>query len=127
MIERIDIAGVHFKPDEKLEKYVSKKIGKLSKYIGRVDKKTVHAEVKLKESRAKERKQCTCDVILYLPKERMSASETTLNMYAAVDIVEAKLQSQLKKYKDKRHEHHTSHKEKKIRKFLGKIVPRRHK
>jgi ribosome-associated translation inhibitor RaiA len=37
---------------------------------------------------------------LHLPKDTLKVQETTMNMYAAVDIVEAKLKNQLKKYKD---------------------------
>lgn len=125
MIERLEITGVHFKPDEKLNKYVTKKIGKLDKYMNKKVAESARIEVKLKEIRAKEQKKSNCEVIISMPKERITASETTMNMYAAVDIVEAKLKTQLKKYKEKRHEHHVAHKEKKIRTFLGKVLPKR--
>ena len=61
---------------------------------------SAHAEVKLKESKAKDKKQCTCEVVLHLPQENMTVQESTINMYAAVDIVEAKLKNKLKKYKE---------------------------
>lgn len=105
MIEKLEINGVHFKVDDDLKKYVSKKIGKLDQYMTRHARPSAHAEVKLKESKVKTRKQATCEVILFLPQDTLTTKETTLNMYAAVDIVEAKLKNQLKKYKNKHSPH----------------------
>ena len=85
-----------------LDKYVTRKIGKLDKYIPRSSRSNAHAEVFLKEFKVKTKKQCTCEVILHLPGHEIATSETTLNIFAAVDIVEAKLKNQLRKYKDKK-------------------------
>lgn len=101
MIKKLEISGVHTKADSDLKKYVEKKIGKLDRYLPRRARESAHAEVMLKESKAKNKKQCTCEVVLYLPQETITTKEATLNMYAAVDIVEAKLKNQLKKYKEK--------------------------
>lgn len=100
MFERFEIHGVHTKVDENLHKYVTKKIGRLDRYLNRHQQKSAHCEVILKESKAKDKKQCICEVNLHLPKETINIKESTLNMYAAVDIVETKLKIQLKKYKD---------------------------
>ena len=59
-------------------------------------RKSAHAEVKLKESKAKNKKQCTAEVTIFMPGEVITAKETTVNMYAAIDIVEEKLKAQLK-------------------------------
>ena len=83
-----------------LEKYVTKKIGKLDKYIPRNARTSAHAQVFLKESKIKNKKQCTCEVIMHLPHEEFATKETTMNIFAAVDIVEAKLKNHLRKYKD---------------------------
>lgn len=100
MIERLEVSGVHLKLDEDLEKYTRKKIGQLDRFAPRQSRESIHAEVKLKESKSKDKKNCTCEVILHLPHETITTSESTINMYAAVDIVETKLVQQLKKYKD---------------------------
>ncbi len=100
MIERLEISSQHTTLTPELKKYVAKKIGKLDRYVSRHARKSIHAEVKLKESKAKDKQQCTCTVVLHLPKESLEASETTINMFAAIDIVETKLKGQLKKYKD---------------------------
>jgi putative sigma-54 modulation protein len=97
---RTEINGVHSKVDDKLRKYIAKKIGGLDKYLSRHARGSAHAEVKLKEAKAKDKKQCTCEVILHVPVENITVRETTINMYAAVDIAEEKLKQQLRKYKD---------------------------
>ncbi len=98
---RTEITGVHVKVDDKLRKYITKKIGSLDKYLTRQSRSSAHAEIKLKESKAKDKKQCTCEVILHVPIENLTVSETTVNMYAAVDIAEEKLKHALRKYKEK--------------------------
>ncbi len=100
MIERLDITGVHMTVDKKLHDYVVKKIGKLDKYLPRHARKSVHAEVFLKEQMIKKKKECIAEVTIRLPKGNVTAKESTMNIFAAVDIVEAKLKNQIKKYKD---------------------------
>ncbi len=99
MIERLEINAIHTDVGDDLRKYVNKKIGKLDKYIPRQARESAHAEVKLKGSNSKGKKQYTCEVILTLPHGVITTKETTLNMFAAVDIVETKLKNQLKRYK----------------------------
>lgn len=101
MIERLEIAGVHLNLDEDLEKYTRKKIGQLDRYAPRNARESMHAEVKLKESQGKKKNKFTCETILHLPKETLMTSEATINIYAAIDIVETKLTQQIKKYKNK--------------------------
>jgi len=100
MIERLEINGVHMTVGDDIKKYVNKKIGGLEKYIPKHARKSVHMEVKLKEGKVKAREERTCEVIVTLPNEVLAVKETTINMFAAVDIVEAKLKSLLHKYKE---------------------------
>jgi putative sigma-54 modulation protein len=100
MIKKIDITGIHADVEPEVAKYVKKKIAKLDSYIPKHARKSAHAEVRLKEETSKTKKQSTCEVTMYLPGEVITAKETTVNMYAAVDIVEEKLKSQLRKYKE---------------------------
>ena len=100
MIERLNISGVHMSVDDDIYKYVHKKIGRLDQYVSRHARKSTRASVKLTASKIKTRKQATCEVILRLPKGTITTKETTINMFAAVDIVEQKLKNQLKKYKE---------------------------
>ncbi len=104
MIKRLDISSVHTTIDDKLHRYINKKIGALDRYIPRHGRESAHMEVKLKEDKAlkheNHKRQSTCEVILHLPKEVITVSETTLNMYAAIDIVEMKLKHKITKYKE---------------------------
>lgn len=102
----MEISGVKYDVDSDLKRYVSKKIGHLERYLPKHARESAHVEVFLKETNAKNKnKQYTCEVVLRVPGETITTKETTINMYAAVDIVETKLKNQLKKYKDK----HTDH------------------
>lgn len=101
MIQKLEINGIHTEVTEDLNKYVLKKIGRLDQYMSAHARESVHVEVKLKEQKIKARVSCTCEVIMYLPKEKLTTKETTVNMFAAVDVVEQKLKNQLKKYKQK--------------------------
>lgn len=101
MIAKMEISGVHMGLDPKLKKYVSKKIGQMDKYLPRRARDSAHVEVKLKEDKTKGKAQYTCEVILHLPQDIIAISETTMNIFAAVDIVETKLKNQIKKYKGK--------------------------
>ena len=97
---KLEINGIHTKTDKKLHDYVIKKIDKLERYIPRYARESAHIEVFLKETKIKTKRQYTCEVVIHLPKETLATKETTMNMFAAVDIVEAKLKNLLRKYKD---------------------------
>ncbi len=101
MITKMEINGIHFDVDADLRKYVERKIGHLDRFFPRHARESAHAEVKLKERMIKTKKECTAEVILHLPHDTITTKETTINMYAAIDIVETKLKNQLKRYKEK--------------------------
>lgn len=103
MLERLDIQFIHSDHDEKLERYVTKKIGRLDRFLPRHSRQSAHAEVLLKEGksgRIKDGRDCCVEVTLHLPHEVINVSETSINMYAAVDIVELKVRQQIIKYKE---------------------------
>ena len=101
MIERLDIDGVHMDVTTELKKYVDKKIGRLDRYVPKHVRGGVHAEVKLKEGKGRGAADRTCEVIMHLPNDTITIKETTINMFAAIDIAETKLRGLLKKYKEK--------------------------
>lgn len=95
MISKIEITGVKMDVDKKLHDYVTKKIGHLDRYMPSKARQSAHAEVFLKERKIKQKKECTAEVTIRLPKGNVTAKETTINIFAAVDIVEAKLKTKL--------------------------------
>ena len=100
MIQSIAITGVKYDIDETTMKYVSRKIGRLDRFLPRHARKSVTAEVKLKEVNRDHGNKFEAEVILHVPDKQLTAKDSTVNMISAVDIVEAKIASQLRKYKD---------------------------
>ena len=126
MIENIAITGNKADVTKDLERYIFKKIGKLDRHLKRAQRPDVRADVKLSEDISKKNgKKCTCEVILHIPGARLKAVETTMNMFAAVDIVETKLQNQLKKQKEKHTQSSDKHKNSRARRLIGKLNPRK--
>ncbi len=105
MIQSIAISGVKYEVDDRTKRYVTRKIGGLDRFLPRHARKSVTAEVKLKQVNRDHGNKYEAEVILYVPDKKLTAKDSTVNMIAAVDIVEAKISSQLKKYKDM----HTAH------------------
>ncbi|MFI5212446.1 MAG: ribosome hibernation-promoting factor, HPF/YfiA family [Candidatus Saccharimonadales bacterium] len=99
MIESIDITGIKYDVDDTTRKYVTKKIGRLDRYLPRHARKSVNADVRLKQINGDHGNKYEVEITLNVPDKTMTATDSTVNMLAAVDIVEAKLVAQLHKYK----------------------------
>lgn len=101
MITNIEITGVGgYIPDDSTKKYVRKRIGGLDKKATKHARKSMRAEVKLAEVNRDKGNKYEVEVILVLPEQRIVAKDSTMNILAATDIVEAKLAAQLRKYKE---------------------------
>ena len=100
MITSIDVTGIKYEVDKKTLKYVMEKVGKLDRYLPAHARRTMTADVKLKQVNKDHGNKYEAEVIVHVPDRVLTASDTTFNMMAAVDIVEAKLIAQLRKYKD---------------------------
>ena len=101
MIAHIDITGVGaYKLDESAKNYIKKKIGKLDRLAPRLARKSIHANVKVAEVNRDHGNKYEAEVIITVPDRQITAKDSTMNVLAAVDIVEAKLAAQLRKYKD---------------------------
>jgi len=99
MIKSIQITGIAYEIDEKTRKYIIKRIGELERYLPRHARKSASAEVKLEQVNHDHGNKYEVEVILDVPGKIITASDSTGNILAAIDIVEAKLQSQLRNYK----------------------------
>jgi putative sigma-54 modulation protein len=100
MIQSIDITGVKFDLDDTTKKYVMKKIGSLDRYLPKHARKSATADVKLKQIDKSHGNKYEAEVILNIPDKTLLAKDSTVNILAALDIVEAKLVAQLRKYKE---------------------------
>jgi len=100
MITSIEITGIKYEVDDTTKKYVMKKIGRLDRYLPKHARASVTAEVRLKEVNRHHGNKYEAEVVLRVPDRIITAKDSTLNMLAAVDIVEAKIVTQLRKYKD---------------------------
>ena len=101
MITHIDITGVgSFHPEDSILKYIRKKIGSLDRLAPRHARKSIHASVKLAEVNRPHGNKYEVEIIVRVPGRDITAKDSTMNVMAATDIVEAKLASQLRKYKD---------------------------
>jgi putative sigma-54 modulation protein len=99
MINAIEITGIQFNVDDVTRRYIRKKIGRLDRYLPKHARKSVTAEVKLREVNRDHGNKYEAEVILGLPEKNVMAKDYTVNVLAAVDIVEAKVATQLRKYK----------------------------
>ena len=100
MIENLSISSVRYEPDNSIKKYINKKIGRLDRFLPRHARKTIQAEVVLREVNRDHGNKYECEIRLVLPGKTLHAQDSTSNMYAAVDIVESKLSDQIRKHKD---------------------------
>jgi ribosomal subunit interface protein len=100
MIKSIVISGVHNKLNKDIESYVQKKIGVLDRFIPRKGRISAHAEIKIKQSKAKDKRPFECEVILALPKAKLTVHKKGTTIPEAIDLAEDNLKIQLKKYKN---------------------------
>lgn len=100
MIAAIDITGIKYDIDETTRKYVMRKLGRLDRYLPRHARKSVTVDVRLRQIDADHGNKYEAEIVLNVPDKRMTARDSTVNMLAAVDIVEAKIVTQLHKYKE---------------------------
>ena len=99
---RCEVATKRFELDDKLRTYIDDKIGSLDKYMPRKMRQAASASVMLEDDAGgREDNRHVCEVVLTICGTTMVSREGTVNMYAAIDIVEAKLKSQIAKFKEK--------------------------
>lgn len=99
MIENLTITGIKYELNDTTKKYVEKKIGGLDKYLPRHARKSASADVKISQIDNPGGNKYEVEVIINVPEKVITAKDSTMNVLAAVDIVEAKLNGQLRKYK----------------------------
>ncbi len=100
MIEKIDISGSNFKVEESFKKYVEKRIGKLDRYLPRQNRKDVVAKVVVTEVNRDHGNKYELSVSLNIPGGKvLAAKDEASNIFAGIDIIEAKLTGQIRRFK----------------------------
>lgn len=118
--DRINITTKHFEISDNLRAYINKKMMKLVRYIPRSAKESLSIDVNLRENTQEKTNKFEAEGIFHLPEKQITAKDSTINMFAAVDILESKLKSQLIRYKDEHTTSIASRGIKKLRKLLGR-------
>lgn len=100
MIEKIDITGNGYKVEDGFRKYVEKRLGKLDRYLPRGSKKDVVAKVIVSEIGKTRGDKYEISVAMEIPGGKvLAAKDECANVFAGVDLVEAKLTGQIRRYK----------------------------
>lgn len=100
MIEKIDITGNDYKVDDSLRKYAEKRIGKLDRYLPKGSKKDVICKIVVEEIGKGKSSKYGISVAMELTGGKViAAKDECLNVFAGVDLVEAKLLGQIRRYK----------------------------
>lgn len=100
MIEKIEISGNGYKIDESFKKYVEKRIGKLDRYLPRRSKKDVVTKMIVTEIGKNKGEKYEISVAMDIPGGKViAAKDECSNVFAGVDLVEAKLTGQIRRYK----------------------------
>lgn len=115
----LHVSGHNFEVDEKILDYVNDKIGGLDKYLPRSQKGTQGRVILTMDPSGRQDNQYHCEAELQVAGPNLQAKEATINMYAAVDIVVAKLKSQAIRYKQKH-----SPKQRRGQIFVSKLLGR---
>ncbi|MDO4868347.1 MAG: ribosome-associated translation inhibitor RaiA [bacterium] len=99
MISQIEVTGNKYEVDENTKKYAIKHIGKLDKYLPRHAKKSASARVLIAQINGTHDNKYEVEVIVDVPDKTLVAKDQSSNVLAAIDIVEAKLDGQIRRYK----------------------------
>lgn len=100
MIEKIEISGNDYKVEEPFRRYVLKRIGKLDKYLPKKAKKDVVCKVVASEiGKGKSEKYEISAAMELIGGKLIAARDECSNVFAGVDLVEAKLLGQIRRYK----------------------------
>lgn len=122
MIENIEvIGGGKYKVEENFKKYAEKRIGKLDKFLPSKSKKGASAKIVVKEVNRPHGNKYEISVALDVPGGKvMSARDEASNVFAGIDILEAKLASQIRKFKGDMTPQHKIQKKNPFRRLFSK-------
>ena len=98
----IEISGTNYKLSDQEQDYIDRKCRKLVNHMPMHSRRSAFVSAKISLLTQSGDDKYQCDVVLTLPDKTLVASETATSVAAAIDIVERKLQGQIRKYKTER-------------------------
>lgn len=100
MIEKIEVTGNKYKVEESFRKYAIKRIGKLDKFLPKEARKDAIVNIVVTEvSRPHNNKyEISATMELHGGKTLVAKDECS-NVFAGIDLIEAKLTGQIRRYK----------------------------
>ena len=120
MIQKLDVSSNNFKIGDDISKYINKRIGKLDKYLPKNYKKDIIAKIVISEVNLDRGNKYEISAAMEIPGGKViAAKEECSNMYAGIDLIEAKLMGQIRRFKTET--------ENKIKKKSLKNLFKRHK
>ena len=100
MIEKIEITGNGYKVEEGVKNYANKRIAKLDRYLPRGFKKDVVAKIIISEIGKTHGEKYEISVAIDIPGGKViAAKDECSNIFAGIDLVEAKITGQIRRYK----------------------------
>lgn len=100
MIEKIEVVGNGYKVEESLKKYAKKRLGKLDRYLPRNAKKDIVTKMIISEIGKNKKDKFEISVAMDIPGGKViAAKDECSNVQAGIDLVEAKLTGQIRRYK----------------------------
>ncbi|MBR2753709.1 ribosome-associated translation inhibitor RaiA [Candidatus Saccharibacteria bacterium] len=100
MIDKIDVTGNGYKVEDTFKKYVEKRIGKLDRYLPRGSKKDIICKVVVTAAGKSKREKYDISAAMEIPGGKViAAKDECTNLFAGIDLVEAKLMGQIRRYK----------------------------
>ena len=98
----IEISGTNYQLSDQEQDYIDRKCRKLVNHMPMHSRRSAFVSAKISLLTQPGDDKYQCDVVLTLPDKTLVASETATSVAAAIDIVERKLQGQIRKYKTER-------------------------
>lgn len=98
----IEISGTNYKLSDQEQDYIDRKCRKLVNHMPIHSRRSAFVSAKISLLTQPGDDKYQCDVVLTLPDKTLVASKTATSVAAAIDIVERKLQGQIRKYKTER-------------------------
>ena len=100
MIEKVDITGVKYKVEDNFKKYAVKRIGRLDKFLPKKGRGDVVAKIVITQVDRAHGNKYEITGALDVPGGKViAAKDEASNVFAGIDILEAKLQGQIRRYK----------------------------